>query len=178
MTSAEHLTATLMAAEQFWNYLYSQPIENRAHIKSSHTYNFIRKDGSSFHALQQSSTIFFDHDGNAVYQFDLITDITHLDPIPKLRFFLMDTSDISNIKNIPIHEGIIRKKEPIPISMAEKKVLELIAQGKSIKLIAYELGISENTVKHHRSSMFLKCQVKNMAELITKAITNGWFPVV
>jgi DNA-binding CsgD family transcriptional regulator len=174
-TSAEHLAATLTAAGQFWGYFYSQPIANRRHIKSSHTYSFIRKDGSTFHALQQSSTVFFDQLGNGVYQFDLITDISHLDAIPKLRFFLMDTADQENHKNIPIHEGIIKHISAMPISAAEKKVLDLIVQGKSIKMIASELGLSENTIKHHRTSMFAKCEVKNMAELTAKALTNGWF---
>jgi DNA-binding CsgD family transcriptional regulator len=174
-TSAEHLAATVGAAEQFWHYFYSQPVENRKYIKSSHTYTFIRKDGSTFHALQQSSTIFFDKLGNGIYQFDLITDISHLDPVPQLRFFLMDTSDQENHKNIPIHEGIIRAIIPMPISIAEKKVLDLIAKGKSIKQIADELGLSENTIKHHRTSMFAKCEVKNMAELTAKAINNRWF---
>lgn len=174
-TSAEHLIATLTAAGQFWGYFYSQPIANRKLIKSSHTYSFIRKDKSIFHALQQSSTIFFDKLGNGVFQFDLITDISHLDTIPKLRFFLMDTSDQENHKNIPIHEGIIRRLSTMPISQAEKKVLDLIAKGKTIKVIADELGLSENTVKHHRTNMFVKCEVKNMAELTAKALINGWF---
>ena len=174
-TSPEHLIATLAAAGQFWGYFYSQPAENRKYIKSSHTYSFIRKNGTVFHALQQSSTIFFDKQGNGVYQFDLITDITHLDAIPKLRFFLMDTADQENHKNIPIHEGIIKHITEMPISPAEKKVLDLIAKGKSIKMIADELNLSENTIKHHRTSMFAKCEVNNMAELTAKALINGWF---
>ncbi len=174
-TDAENLLATVQSAELFWYYFYSQPIENRKNIKSSHTYPFIRKDGSTFHALQQSSTLFFDKMGNGVFQFDLITDISHLDPEPKLRFFLLDTTNSADMKNIPIHEGIIRQTKSLPVSQAEKKVLELIAKGKSIKIIAHELGISENTVKHHRTSMFSKCEVKNMAELTAKALINSWF---
>ncbi|MER0441490.1 LuxR C-terminal-related transcriptional regulator [Emticicia sp. W12TSBA100-4] len=174
-TSAEELMATVQSAELFWQYFYSKPIEHRPNIKSSHTYRFIRKNGETFHALQQSSTLFFDKLGNGVYQFDLITDISHLDPIPKLRFYLLDTNDPEDMKNIPIHEGIISKTEPMPISLSEKRVLELIAKGKSIKMIADELGLSENTIKHHRTNMFAKCGVKNMAELTGKALSNGWF---
>lgn len=174
-TTPEQLMATVQSAELFWQYFYLQPIDFRKNIKSSHTYQFLRKNGTSFHALQQSSTLFFDNLGNGVFQFDLITDISHLDPVPKLRFFLLDTNNPENMKNIPIHEGIIRKTHSLPISPSEKRVLELIAQGKSIKVIAAELGISENTVKHHRTNMFIKCEVKNMAELTAKALTMGWF---
>jgi DNA-binding CsgD family transcriptional regulator len=174
-TTPEHLSITLQAAEQFWQYFYSQPVENRGHIRASFTYQFIRKNGSTFHALQQGSTIFFDKHGNGVYQFDLITDITHLDPTPQLRFYMMDTSIPEEMKNMALHQGLIVEKKKLPISQAEKKVLELIAQGKSIKVIAHELGISENTVKHHRSHMFEKCEVKNMAELTAKALQFGGF---
>lgn len=174
-TSPNHLLSTLTAAEQFWQYFYLQPKENRKHIKSSHTYAFVRKNETIFHALQQSSTVFFDKEGNGVYQFDLITDITHLDPQPKLRFFLLDTSDMENMKNIPIHDGIIRKTNEMPISPAEMKVLDLIAKGKSIKQIAADLNLSENTIKHHRTNMFAKCNVGNMAELTAKALQSGWF---
>ncbi len=174
-TNPDHLSMTLQAAEQFWHYFYSQPIENRVHIKASFTYEFIRKDGSTFHALQQGTTIFFDKFGNGVYQFDLITDITHLDPVPQLRFYMMDTSIPDEMKNMALHQGFIVEKKKLPISNAEKKVLELIAQGKSIKMIAHELGLSENTVKHHRTHMFEKCGVKNMAELTAKALQFGGF---
>jgi|GEM_PF-3340827 len=174
-TTPEQLMATVQSAELFWQYFYAQPVDFRKNVKSSHTYQFLRKNGTSFHALQQSSTLFFDNLGNGVFQFDLITDITHLDAVPKLRFFLLDTNNPEHMKNIPIHEGIIRKTQLLPVSPAEKRVLELIAQGKSIKVIAAELGISENTVKHHRTNMFVKCGVKNMAELTAKALTMGWF---
>ena len=174
-TTPEHLSASMQAAQQFWGYFYSQPAENRPFIKSSHTYEFVKKNGTTFHALQQSSTIFFDKKGNGVYQLDLITDITHLDPEAKLRFFLLDTSQQGNMKNMPLHPGIIYEQKPLPISTAEMKVLRLIAEGKSIKMIAAQLGISENTVKHHRTKMFAKCDVKNMAALTAKALSSGWF---
>ncbi|GLU56128.1 LuxR C-terminal-related transcriptional regulator [Dyadobacter frigoris] len=174
-TSPEFLYTIVQAAEYFWGYFYMQPLENRLHVKSSYTYKFIRKDGSTFHALQQSSTIFIDKQGNGVYQFDLITDITHLDPIPQLRFFILDTADSNHMKNIPIQPGINKNPAILPITAAEKRVLELIALGKSIKMIADQLKISENTVKHHRTNMFAKCNVKNMAELTAKAVGEGWF---
>jgi len=174
-TNVLHLTGIVQAAEYFWGYFYAQPIATRTHVKSSYTYEFIRKNGTSFHALQQSSTIFLDKQGNGVYQFDLITDITHLDPVIQLKFFILDTTDEANMKNIPVHPGVTKNPVPLPITPAERKVLELIAQGKSIKMIADMLKISENTVKHHRTSMFRKCEVSNMAQLTAKAIGQGWF---
>lgn len=119
--------------------------------------------------------MFFDKEGNGVYQFDLITDITYLDPVPKIRFYLLDSADLSDMKQIPLIPGVIYTREASPFSVAEHKVLRLIAEGKSIKMISDLLGISENTVKHHRTSMFHKCNVGNMAELVSKSIGKGWF---
>ncbi len=174
-TTPEHLLQTVESARLFWQYFYSRPVEHREFIKSSHTYEFIRKDGSTFHALQQSSTVFFDKMGNGVYQFDLITDITFLDPLPKIRFYLLDSSDVTRMKQIPLIPGVIYSSEKSPLSEAELRVLKLIAEGKSIKMIAHKLNISENTVKHHRTNMFMKCEVNNMAELVSKSLRMGWF---
>lgn len=174
-TTPTHLLQTVESANLFWQYFYSRPMEHRPFIKSLHSYEFIRKDGSTFHALQQSSTVFFDKLGNGVYQFDLITDISYLDPVAKIKFCLLDSSDLTNMKQIPLVPGVIYNREPSPLSLAERKVLKLIAEGKSIKMIANLLNLSENTVKHHRTNMFDKCKVSNMAELVSKSISMGWF---
>lgn len=174
-TTPAHLLQTVESANLFWQYFYSRPPEHRPFIKSSHTYEFIRQDGTSFHALQQSSTVFFDRMGNGVYQFDLLTDISNLDPTPSIRFYLLDSSDVSAMKQIPLIPGVIYTREPSPLTEGELRVLRLIAEGKSIKMIAHELGISENTVKHHRTSMYARSQVSNMAQLVAVALKKGWF---
>lgn len=56
------------------------------------------------------------------------------------------------------------------ISPREKEVLELVAQGKSTKQIADQLGISIRTVESHRINMLKKMKVSNSAELIRKSL--------
>lgn len=60
------------------------------------------------------------------------------------------------------------------ISDRELEVLIYIAKGYSTKEIATSLFISENTVENHRKSLFRKLQAHNMADLIIKAIANGY----
>lgn len=48
----------------------------------------------------------------------------------------------------------------------ERQVLRLVAQGRLNKQIAYDLGITEVTVKLHRSSVMRKMQVSTVGELI------------
>jgi RNA polymerase sigma factor (sigma-70 family) len=51
----------------------------------------------------------------------------------------------------------------------EKEVLRWIIAGRLNKQIAYELGISERTVKAHRSQIMQKTEVSSVAELVRLA---------
>ncbi|MBP3214148.1 MAG: response regulator transcription factor [Bacteroidaceae bacterium] len=59
-------------------------------------------------------------------------------------------------------------------SRREQEVLREIARGLSTKEIAARLYISENTVETHRQSLFAKLQAHNMADLMVKAIAQGY----
>ncbi|WP_348641070.1 response regulator transcription factor [Martelella sp. HB161492] len=51
----------------------------------------------------------------------------------------------------------------------EREVMERVVQGLMNKQIAFELGISEITVKLHRGNVMRKMQVKSVAELVRNA---------
>ena len=48
----------------------------------------------------------------------------------------------------------------------EREVMELLVVGKSNKVIAYELGISQKTVDFHRAHIIEKMQVGSVVELV------------
>ena len=52
------------------------------------------------------------------------------------------------------------------LTARERQVLRLVAQGRLNKQIAYELGITEVTVKLHRSSVMKKMGASSIGELI------------
>jgi FixJ family two-component response regulator len=52
------------------------------------------------------------------------------------------------------------------LSPRERQVLRLVAQGRLNKQIAFDLGISEVTVKLHRSSVMRKMAANTVGELI------------
>jgi len=56
----------------------------------------------------------------------------------------------------------------------ELEVLREVARGHSTKTIGAMLYISENTVENHRKSLFRKLRAHNMAEMIVKAIAQGY----
>lgn len=55
----------------------------------------------------------------------------------------------------------------------EREVLQLIAEGKSTKVIAKELFVSPKTVEWHRSQVMKKLCVESIAELVKYAISEG-----
>ena len=59
------------------------------------------------------------------------------------------------------------------LSKQEKRVLRLIAEGKTSEQIANQLGISGLTVKVHRRNMMKKIGAESAAELISLCFSRG-----
>jgi DNA-binding NarL/FixJ family response regulator len=62
----------------------------------------------------------------------------------------------------------------MPLSAREMDVLELIVRSASNKMIATTLGISQQTVKNHMSSIFRKLAVNDRTEAAVIALRRGW----
>ncbi len=54
----------------------------------------------------------------------------------------------------------------------ERQIMDLIVGGKTNKVIAIDLNISERTVEQHRARIMKKMQVKSLAELVHTAVVN------
>jgi RNA polymerase sigma factor (sigma-70 family) len=62
----------------------------------------------------------------------------------------------------------------VPLSPREMEILQHIAQGKSNKEVAYELGISRQTVKNHMTSILRKLAVNDRTQAAIYALRRGW----
>ncbi len=60
------------------------------------------------------------------------------------------------------------------LSRRQREVLLLLASGRLNKQIAYELGLSERTVKMHRAAVFAALEVRTSADAIRLAIEAGF----
>jgi DNA-binding NarL/FixJ family response regulator len=60
------------------------------------------------------------------------------------------------------------------LTLREREVLKLIAEGRTSKEIADLLYISPRTVEHHRANMMKKLNIKHTAALVRYAIRNGY----
>ena len=55
----------------------------------------------------------------------------------------------------------------------QSQVLDLIAQGKSNRQIAYDMGVSEATVKLHINALLLSLKVNNRTQAVITAQKMG-----
>ena len=69
-----------------------------------------------------------------------------------------------------------KRKSPLvePLSLREREVLKLIAEGKSNKEVSTLLFISIHTVVRHRAKIMDKLNLKNTAELVKYAMQKGY----
>jgi DNA-binding NarL/FixJ family response regulator len=81
---------------------------------------------------------------------------------------------ISPLISSELTDMALRKGPGETLTLREKQVLKLLAEGKDGKEIAKLLYISLYTVRRHRDNIARKLKLKNMAELIRYAIDRGY----
>jgi DNA-binding NarL/FixJ family response regulator len=59
------------------------------------------------------------------------------------------------------------------LSVRQRQVLQLIAEGKNMKQVALELGISVKTVETHRAQLMTRLDIHDVAGLVRYAIKTG-----
>lgn len=59
------------------------------------------------------------------------------------------------------------------ISRRERETLKMLADGKTVKDIARELGISVKTAESHRYNLMMRLQIFSIAQLTKLAIREG-----
>jgi len=65
------------------------------------------------------------------------------------------------------------EKPKNPLTMRERRVLQLIAEGKSTKDVASLLGISVKTAESHRTRLMQKLDIHETASLVRYAVRHG-----
>ncbi len=62
----------------------------------------------------------------------------------------------------------------VPLSPREMEILEQVTFGLSNKEIAFQLGISHQTVKNHMTAILRKLRVDDRTQAAVYALSNGW----
>jgi DNA-binding NarL/FixJ family response regulator len=61
-----------------------------------------------------------------------------------------------------------------PLTYREREILGYIAGGNTNKKVGYILGISEQTIKNHISTIFDKIGARDRAHAVYLAMCHGW----
>jgi len=70
--------------------------------------------------------------------------------------------------------GELRTAPEEPLTVRERQIVKLIAEGKSSREIGQLLFISTRTVQHHRANLMRKLRLKKTADLVKYAIQKGY----
>ena len=73
-------------------------------------------------------------------------------------------------------QNLKRRKKRHKLTLRQKEVLQLLAEGRSMKEVAYILGVTPRTIAFHKYSMMEQLELKTSAELIQFAIKSLVLP--
>jgi two-component system response regulator NreC len=100
--------------------------------------------------------------------------------IKAISVIRLDKMYLSSSFSSDIIKGLIQRKSIKSakrtfgiLSLREREVLKLIAEGNSSKKIASRLSISTRTVEHHRLNIMKKLKISNVASLVQYSIRTG-----
>ena len=70
-------------------------------------------------------------------------------------------------------KNIKRRKSPHQLTLRQREVLQLLAEGRSMKEVAFALNVTPRTVAFHKYTMMEQLQLKTSAELIQFALKSS-----
>jgi len=66
-----------------------------------------------------------------------------------------------------------QRKAKYPLTLRQKEVLQLLAEGRSMKEVAFVLNVSARTVAFHKYTMMEHLHIRSNAELIEYALRSS-----
>ncbi len=153
-------------------FLNELPIEKLMSYKVRYDYRIKTAEGNYLRILHQSVIVEHDKEGGIIRTLSVETDITHLKKDGKPVLSIIGLDDEPSYIDIDAQNPYFKRNEIL--SKREEQVLLLLIAGKLSKEIADILNISKTTVDNHRKNMMNKNGTRSTAELVAKAIKNGW----
>jgi DNA-binding CsgD family transcriptional regulator len=147
------------------------PVEKIMKYKVRYDYRVRRPDGAYIRLLQQTVTIETDEKGAILRTFIVYTDITSIkkDGTPVLS--LIGLEGEPSFVDVDVEQ--IYKPSSF-LSNREREIIHLLIDGYVSKEIATQLNLSKLTIDSYKKKLLQKTETKTSAELIAKAIKEGW----
>jgi two-component system nitrate/nitrite response regulator NarL len=73
-----------------------------------------------------------------------------------------------------VHDLLPGALSDMGLTPRQMDVFRLVIEGKSNKLIARELGVSDSTVKTHVQAIFERLDISSRAQAVVVAARMGW----
>jgi len=110
----------------------------------------------------------------------LLKEATEDDLLPAVRAVAAGRSFFSPVVSRLLLEDYVRQLKQRGLEDSyhlltdrEKEVLQLLAEGRSNKEVAIELGVGLSTVETHRANLMQKLSLRNTAEIVLYAVRKG-----
>ena len=98
-------------------------------------------------------------------------------PVPKIDGLKINQPVGSHVLKVCQKVGSVQEDivgAVSPITARQTQILKYIAEGKTNKEIANNLGISGNTVKNQVSNILLRLNANDRAHAVALSLHNGW----
>lgn len=149
------------------------PYDKISDYRFSYNYRLKHKTGRVIKILQHLTILEADESNNPLLGLITVTDISAYKTNDSV-IFTVSFPDKKRRKSTSNHLSFNMSLErPSDITARENEVIISIVEGLSTAEIAEKLHISVYTVNAHRRNIFEKTGVKNIAELINYANSNG-----
>jgi DNA-binding CsgD family transcriptional regulator len=167
----EDIKMLLEINQKGFDFFYSLPIEQRAKGFISYDFRIVHPQRQPLLVNQRLTPLYLTDDGNIWLALCIINISTNKQPGNVVIQMLDEPTQ---------HRYSFESKrfvtfKPTLLSEREKQVLEFAARGYSEQETADELFVDLNTVKYHKKNLYLKLDVKNMAEAIYCAGSGNLF---
>ena len=73
----------------------------------------------------------------------------------------------------PVVQSLKQRKSKYSLTLRQKEVLQLLAEGRSMKEVAFVLNVSPRTVAFHKYTMMEHLHIRSSAELIEYALRSS-----
>jgi two-component system response regulator NreC len=88
---------------------------------------------------------------------------------PQIQTKLQDEAIPRNPARVPLRRGVL--------TLREREVMKLLAEGYTVKQAAAVLGVSVKTAEAHKFNLMRKLDIHNKAQLVTAAIQKKILPL-
>ncbi len=148
------------------------PVDKLMKYKSTYDFRIRNKKKEYIRLLHQHTVLQHDEQGNVLTTLVVHTDISHLKQTGRPVLSIIGLEGEPSYSNVDVKQVFLPSKEIL--SRREKEILAALIAGKQSKEVGALLHITKETVDKHRRNMLTKTGANTTAELVGKAIREGW----